>query len=249
MAKKERAFKGVWIPKEVWLDTRLSALDKIILAEIDSLDNGERGCFASNKNIADFCQCSEKKVSTAITALIEFGYLTIQSFDGRQRELRSNLAKNTILLGENCEADLQKVQDCIEESSNLPGKKVKAAWKKSKEINIDNNTVINTEIIKYIVEYLNSKIGASYKPTSRDTQKHIVARLREGYTTEDFKAVIDKQYAKWKGTEYEQYLRPSTLFGTKFEGYLNANAKPTKPQDNPADGGKGWNGTSGRTDF
>lgn len=87
-----RAFKGIWIPSEVWLDVRLSALDKIILMEIDSLD-GERGCFASNKAIAEFCQCSESKVSLAISKLTKLGYLHVISFDGRVREIGSCLSK------------------------------------------------------------------------------------------------------------------------------------------------------------
>lgn len=243
MADKERDFKGVWIPKEVWLDTRLSSLEKVILTEIDSLDNGDRGCFASNKYIADFCQCGETKVSNAISKLVDLGYLKIQSFDGRQRELKSNLTRNAYMLDDFDEATLQKMKGRLTESVRQTYKKCEADLQKVKAINIDNNT----ESIKYIVDYLNSTIGTSYKASSKDTQKHISARLKEGYTVEDFKAVIDKQYAKWKGTEYEQYLRPSTLFGTKFESYLNA--KPTKPQDNPSGSDKGWNGTSGRTDF
>lgn len=80
----------------------------------------------------------------------------------------------------------------------------------------------NTEYIKIIVSYLNEKIGKDYKPGSKDTQKHINARLAEGFTVDQFKTVIDKKCAEWIGTEWEQYLRPSTLFGSKFEAYLNA---------------------------
>jgi hypothetical protein len=58
MDENKREFKGVWIPREVWLDRRLNALEKVILIEIDSLDSTERGCYASNKYIAEFCQCS-----------------------------------------------------------------------------------------------------------------------------------------------------------------------------------------------
>ena len=104
----ERDFKGVWIPKVIWLDNRLSALDKVILTEIDSLDQGERGCYASNKHIADFCQCGEWKVSTSISKLIEYGYLYVQNFDGRQRELKSCLGKFTEQVCENHKADLGK---------------------------------------------------------------------------------------------------------------------------------------------
>lgn len=90
--EQERDFKGVWIPKTVWLDKRLSALDKMILTEIDSLASEERGCFASNAYIADFCQCSEAKVTKSISLLIKLGYLYVASFNGRQRELKSRLS-------------------------------------------------------------------------------------------------------------------------------------------------------------
>lgn len=110
MAENQRDFKGVWIPKAVWLDTRLTALDKVILTEIDSLDQSERGCFASNKHIADFCQCSERKVSESISQLLKLGYLVVQSFDGRQRELRSCLAKSASLDSKNYEADTKNLR-------------------------------------------------------------------------------------------------------------------------------------------
>lgn len=111
MAEQERDFKGVWIPKEVWLDTRLSALDKMILTEIDSLDQSDRGCFASNKHIADFCQCSEAKVSKSISLLIKLGYLYLQHFDGRQRELKSRFTKNNSLPCKNYEAECENIQE------------------------------------------------------------------------------------------------------------------------------------------
>lgn len=111
MADNERDFKGVWIPKEVWLDNRLSALDKVILTEIDSLDQSERGCFASNKHIADFCQCSETKVSKSVSLLIKLGYLYVQSFDGRQRELKSRLSNNANQTCKKDKADMKKRQE------------------------------------------------------------------------------------------------------------------------------------------
>ena len=86
----------------------------------------------------------------------------------------------------------------------------------TKELNTKNN------IYGEVVDYLNRKANTNYKSSSRDTQKHINARVTEGFTVDDFKTVIDKQCAKWIGTEWEQYLRPKTLFGTKFEDYLNS---------------------------
>jgi uncharacterized phage protein (TIGR02220 family) len=77
-----------------------------------------------------------------------------------------------------------------------------------------------------IVDYLNQKAGTRYKHSSEDTRKHIRARVNDGYTLDDFKAVIDHKTAEWKGTEWEKFLRPSTLFGSKFEGYLNQMDRP-----------------------
>lgn len=72
-----------------------------------------------------------------------------------------------------------------------------------------------------IIDYLNERTGKSYKYTTKKTITLIKARLDEKFTVDDFKTVIDKKCAEWTGTDFEQYLRPVTLFGTKFESYLN----------------------------
>lgn len=74
---------------------------------------------------------------------------------------------------------------------------------------------------KEIIEYLNQKTNSHYKSTSVKTRKQIHARYEEGFTLDDFKKVIDMKVAEWTGTEFEMYLRPETLFGTKLEWYLN----------------------------
>ena len=131
----ERDFKGVWIPKEIWLDDRLNALDKIIFVEIDSLCNEERGCFASNKYLAEFCQCSETKISKAISKLIDLEYLYVVSFNGRQRELQSCLAKNARQSNKKCKADEQKVQGSIYiDNNNKVNNKDNKSKKVSKEV-------------------------------------------------------------------------------------------------------------------
>lgn len=94
-----------------------------------------------------------------------------------------------------------------------------------KDIDIDKEEDKNKEIYTSVVAYLNEKAGTKYRPTSAKTKAAIHARLSEGFTLEDFQTVIDKKCAEWIGTEWEKFLRPSTLFGTKFEEYLNANAR------------------------
>ena len=90
-----RDFKGVWIPKQVFLDERLNAIEKIILIEIDSLDaEDSEGCYASNEYLANFCKCSTTKVSTSISKLIKLGYLYVSKNDGRKRYLKSRLSNS-----------------------------------------------------------------------------------------------------------------------------------------------------------
>ncbi len=72
-----------------------------------------------------------------------------------------------------------------------------------------------------IVDYLNQAAGTSYKPNTPKTVRSIKARMKEGFTVDDFKTVIDKKVSEWAKTDMQKYLRPETLFGTKFEGYLN----------------------------
>lgn len=88
-----------------------------------------------------------------------------------------------------------------------------------------SDTVSNTDIIFNIISYLNKKLNSKYRVQNKVTQKHINARIKEGFTLDDFKTVIDKKYDEWHGSDMQQYLRPETLFGTKFESYLNAPVK------------------------
>ena len=81
---------------------------------------------------------------------------------------------------------------------------------------------MSTDDIKVIVEYLNDKIGAHYKPNGKKMKELIRVRMNEGYTVEDFKTVIDKKFKSWgNDPKMSLYLRPSTLFGTRFGEYLN----------------------------
>lgn len=85
-----------------------------------------------------------------------------------------------------------------------------------------NDNSINNNIYTEIINYLNEKAGTNYRASSKATQSHINARLREKYTIEDFKKVIDIKVSKWKDdVKMCEFLRPETLFGNKFESYLN----------------------------
>ena len=92
-------------------------------------------------------------------------------------------------------------------------------------ISISNNESTSLSFskeIKEIIDYLNNKINKRYTYKNKSYNRNITARLKEGFTVDDFKTVIDKKCADWMGKEQEQYLTPDTLFApSKFEKYLN----------------------------
>lgn len=84
-----------------------------------------------------------------------------------------------------------------------------------------------------IVDHLNRRAGTHYRSTTANTRKLIKARLKEGYTVDEIKTVIDKKCADWlNNPKMAEFLRPDTLFGNKFEGYLNAKVTPQSNRNN-----------------
>jgi hypothetical protein len=80
----------------------------------------------------------------------------------------------------------------------------------------------NIDQIKDILDYLNLKANTNYSINSAKNKEHISARLKEGYSVEVLKEVIDKKVKEWAGTQMEKYIRPMTLFNSaKFESYVN----------------------------
>lgn len=91
-----------------------------------------------------------------------------------------------------------------------------------------NDLSLSIEDIVEIVSYLNDVAGKKYKHTTSKTKTLIGARIKEGFTIDDFKKVIDTKTSEWKNdSKMSKFLRPDTLFGTKFEGYLNQETKTT----------------------
>jgi len=89
------------------------------------------------------------------------------------------------------------------------------------ETEIEIETETTSTQINEIINYLNEKANTNYKTTTKKTRDLIKARFNEGFTMDDFKTVIDKKVKLWTDTEFERFIRPETLFGTKFESYLN----------------------------
>ena len=127
--------------------------------------------------------------------------------------------KNYSLVKKRNEIIINNIGNNIYEEVEFVAKPVKE--KKPRQSQVKPKS--DDELITQIIDFLNECTGKSYKTTSKVAIININARLKEGYTKDDFIKVISVKATKWLGTKFEDYLTPNTLFGNKFESYLNEN--------------------------
>lgn len=171
--------------------------------------------YSTIENVKDGTTLSDKRQRSALNTLKDAGIVDVKLAGlPAKRYIKINDEQlATILLNNSSE----KSKASSAETEELETPKQQTNNNKNKS-NKNNN---NKDIYISVVDYLNGKTGQSYRATTKATQQHINARLAEGFNVDDFKRVIDNKCAEWIGTEWEKYLRPSTLFGSKFENYLN----------------------------
>lgn len=181
--------------------------------------------YSTIDNVKESTTLSDKRQRSALATLKEAGIIDVK--------LAGLPAKRYIRIKENQLAQILLNSNCQTSGTSSAKTEELEAPKQQANNNKHNNNKNsnNKDIYISIVDYLNAKTGQKFRASTKATQQHINARLAEGFTVEDFQRVINNMCADWQGSEWEQYLRPSTLFGSKFENYLNR-----KPQN------KGKNG-------
>lgn len=220
------------MPAVVRYDDRLKANEKILYSEIVTLASKNGYCYASNKYLSEIYGVSIVSISNWINRLIDLGYVK------NENEFLNDtgyIVKRKLfpvvgpdILNKSLICDKQNFKD---DKENFK-RHIKQNFK-------DNNTSINTinnnniysredgknkEIIISVINYLNEKADKSYKSTTQKTKSLINARIKEGFTLDDFKKVIDTKTAQWKNDDYwNKFLRPGTLFSNNFESYLQEN--------------------------
>ena len=172
------------------------------------------------------------KKKTDWIALSQFVEITGINKGNVGRALRRLLAKNMVVKKDYHYGVSYGIQKNYKKWKPL-SKKTTGSQKRLKVSSKKTTTKdTNTKEIKDIVEYFNNKIGTAYRPTGKQIQKFISARVSDGFSVEDFKKVIDVKSAEWKHSDMKKYLRPETLFGTKFESYLNQKEITAQPEFN-----------------
>ena len=205
------------IPAEVRYDHRLKANEKLLYGEVTALCSSSGECWASNKFFAELYDVHITNVSRWVNSLVDKGYLESQLV---YKEGTKEIEKRILRLSS------------VSKNVKTPhSKNVKTSISKNAK---ENNTSINNNILSSnlddtkgkaveIIDYLNEKAGKRFSHKTKETAKHINARLKDGYTVEDFKRVIDNRVMKWsRDKKMKEYIRPDTLFTpTNFEKYLN----------------------------
>lgn len=207
-------------------DKRISLKAKGLLSQMLSLPDGWDYTIAG---LVAINQENETAIKSALKELKQNGYLVVTK----------------LLPDETKSGRIEYVYD-IYEYPKQEGKKQGLEILPVEVLPVENQGQLNTnnKITKYkdtnnkdipygrIIEYLNKRTGSSYRESSKKTKDLIKARFNEGFTEEDFYKVIDNKTADWISDNHmSKFLRPETLFGTKFESYLNQKAREMTTKD------------------
>ena len=196
-----RAFKGIWIPKEVWLNEELSVMEKLFLVEIDSLDN-EKGCFASNKHFADFFGISKGRCSQIINRLYEKNLIEV-TFEYEGKEVK----KRTIKVVNKLNTLVNKLNHPIKNSKHpyLENDEVNnTSINNTNNNNTNSNAHLENEIESDFEEWWNLYDKKLDKKKSlivfkKCHKEHGYEKILEG-TKAYLQTVTDKQYQRYPTT-------------------------------------------------
>lgn len=209
--KESKVNSEQFIVLQGWMisDLKLKGNELIVYACIYGFSQAENQVFSGGlQYLADWTNSTKQGVVKCLKSLVAKGFV-----------VKTDKVINGVKFCEYYATKFNGVYNKIEQGMQ---QSLTGGMQQSLTNNIDiDNLLNNKEIYIAILDYLNAKAGTNYKASSKTTQQHINARLAEGYKLDDFKIVVDKKCTEWLGGEFEKYLRPSTLFGSKFENYLN----------------------------
>lgn len=213
-------------------DLGLKGNELVVFAVIYGFSQAEDQAYTGGlQYLADWTNSTKQGVIKNLKSLIDKGYIT-------KNERYINGVKI-------CEYRSTKFNGVLNKVEQGVLNNVEWGIKQSLPNNKSDKKLLDNKHIRDIVAYLNERAGVNFKATADKTVSLISARINEGYSVEDFKKVIDNKVAEWKDDhEMARFIRPMTLFGTKFESYLN---QKTPPEKNKL-GGQAYHGDSFDTD-
>lgn len=218
-------------------DKDLNANEKILFSEITALSNKYGYCTASNKYFSNLFQADERSIRRWISNLKQHGYIKMNLITKDKEIIARRIYpmsgggdRNVRGYGQKCPegGDRNVLYNNTSNNNTSNNNNILSGKEPDPEEKENSEITQKTDDIPYdrVIKYLNAKAGTNYRATNKATQRLIKARFNEGMTTKDFKKVIDNKCDDWlKDPKMCGYLRPATLFGSKFESYLNQKPK------------------------
>lgn len=206
------------LPATVRYDDDLTDSEKILYSEIVALADKTGQCWAGNTYFSKLYKVTPETISRRISKLRKKGYITVEIlYKNNTKEIDRRIVKiiNTYPQDNQggIDAIINRGIDAIvkDNTTSINTTSTNTTSTNDTSTNCDYNAVIL---------YLNDKANKKFR-NAESNNKFIRARCNEGYTLENFKQVIDTKTKEWLNTDMNKYLQPSTLFGNKFDQYLN----------------------------
>lgn len=215
-----------------WMRTKLNLKGNELLAYavIYGFSQTDGAKFTgSRKYLAEWCGCSMATIDRTLNSLVDKGLISRTSYVTKHKyRAVAYAAMGTTHINEPSDTEPRTVDT---DSPRTPPIEPQPLLTEP-QAPIQPKELDPTE---EVIVHLNQRVGTHYRPTTASTRKLVKARLKEGFTVDDFKMVIDKKCAEWlNNPSMREYLRPETLFGNKFESYLNAQSRPYAIRNNAA---------------
>lgn len=233
------------IPADVAHMPNIKDKSILLFGEIYSMLNVTGKFYMSNKALAERLHCKPRTITDCVKQLQELGLINVKNvYQPNSKAIKGREITLNPLWQKNARGYSKEMLEGY--SNNLLEGIAADCYVKEQDNRTENRTIKDiysqaepdgiADEVKTIVGYLNEKTKSTYRTTTRETKRLIKARLNEGFTVDDFKTVIDKKTAVWfNDTKMKNYLRPTTLFGPKFEEYLNEKVKGVPDQQNKND--------------
>ncbi|MFX3616106.1 MAG: conserved phage C-terminal domain-containing protein [Sporolactobacillus sp.] len=205
--------------------------DKFLYMTLIKFSYGKNNSFPSISTLADSCLCARSTLKLSLERLEKKNYIKKEIRTDEKGNNLSNIYHLFEIPGLRIGLGVDR------ESTEGRPKDDRGIDRESATKNISFEEKELNNIVE-IINYLNEKAGTNYKSSTNKTRQYIHSRLTEDFTVDDFKQVIDHMCDIWlKDPKMHRYVRPSTLFGTHFEEYLN---ESPKHPDKPDKGGTNW---------
>jgi len=198
---------------QLWIYLILKANHKEVFFNGVKIPRG--GLLTGRKKISDDTWINESKVERMLKFL-----------ESEQQIEQLGTGKGRVIVIKNWDK-FQKVNSKVNNDDTMVQQRLNNGSTMLEHIQVMSNDNNESNDIKAIVNYLNSVLGTNFKYSSKQTRSLIKARIKDGFTVDDFKLVIDKKFNEWDRTDMSKFLRPETLFSNKFEGYVNQQINKT----------------------